>query len=108
MDIKDILKEDLTQNVIKEFGLEQESSEGQAYLIAKLGENIFGRVLLGVHEVLPEAKRPEFEALVEEGDPEKLHAFIYPYIPNFDLFVQQEARKEIDRTTELMQQEGAA
>lgn len=107
MNIKDILKEDLAQAVIKEFGLEGESDEAKAYLIAKLGENIMGRIVLSVHTVLPPKRRPEFEQLLEAGDPAALEKFIYPYIPNFDLFVQQEAQKEIARTKEYMQKAAA-
>lgn len=107
MDIKDLLKDDLAQVVIREFGIESESDEAKAYLIGKLGENIMGRVMLGVHDVLPETKRKEFETLLESGNPAALEKFIYPYIPNFDLFVQEEAQKEISRTKEYMQKAAA-
>ena len=103
MDIKDMLKDDLAQQVIKDFGIENESDEAKAYLIAKLGENIMGRIILEVHNVLPPARRKEFAAHIEKGDPAALEKFIYPYIPNFDLFVQQEAQREMARTKEHMQ-----
>lgn len=107
MDIKDILKEDVAQEIIREFGIEGESDEAQAYLIAKLGENILGRVILEIHGILPAARRSEFQALVERGDPVTLEKFIHPFIPNFDMFVRGEAQKEIVRTKDLMKKQAA-
>lgn len=105
MDIKDILNDEMTQEVLLEFGLENASDDAKARLLAGLGENIMGRIMIEVLKVLPEARRAEFDDLVGRGDPEALEKFIFPYIPNFDLFVQQEAKKEIDRTKEYMRQD---
>lgn len=107
MDLKNILNDEMTRAVLRDFGLENASDEAKARLLAGLGENIMGRVMIEVLKVLPEARRPEFDELIGRGDPEALEKFIFPYIPNFDLFVQQEARKEVDRTKEYMRQEVA-
>ncbi len=104
MDIKDILNDEMTQAVLREFALENASEDERSRFLAGLGENIMGRIMIEVLKVLPEQRRAEFDELVGSGDPEALEKFIYPYIPNFDLFVQQEARKEIDRTKEYTQQ----
>ena len=104
MDIKDILNDEMTQAVLREFALENASEDERSRFLAGLGENIMGRIMIEVLKVLPEQRRAEFDELVGSGGPEALEKFIYPYIPNFDLFVQQEARKEIDRTKEYTQQ----
>ncbi len=105
MDIKDILNDETTQAVLREFSLEDASDDERARFLAGLGENIMGRIMIEVLKILPEPRRAEFDELMGGGDPEALEKFIYPYIPNFDLFVQQEARKEIDRTKEYMQED---
>lgn len=105
MDIKTILNDELSHEVLREFGLESASDEKKARFLEGLGENIMGRIMIEVLKVLPEARRAEFDELIGSGDPAALEKFIFPYIPNFDLFVQQEAKKEIDRTKEYMRQD---
>ena len=104
MDIQTMLTDDFTQKVIREFGIAGESDEAKAYLLAQLGDNIAGRVLLETQKMLPEGKRAEFNALVD-GSPDALVAFLQPYIPDFSQFVQTEAQKEIERTKEYMLEE---
>ncbi len=97
MNLHDLLKDNLTQTLITEFGIEHESDEVKARLIAKIGENIFGRVVLEMLNALPTDKHAGFDALVGNGDPDALKAYLSPYIPDLDLFLREETRKEIER-----------
>ncbi|MEK7628818.1 MAG: DUF5663 domain-containing protein [Patescibacteria group bacterium] len=105
MDINTILKEDMVQALLKEFRLENASSDTQAYFLSRMGQNIVNRLTLETLRVLPEDKRPAFDELVGKGDAEAIQKFIYPYIPNFDQFVQEEVRKEVARTKGFLAEE---
>jgi len=97
MNLHDLLKDDLTQTLITEFGIENESDDVKARLIAKFGENILGRVVLEMLNTLPADKRAGFDTLVGSGDPDALKAYLSPYIPDLDRFLHEETRKETDR-----------
>jgi len=97
-----ILKSDMAQTVIKEFGIEGESEESKAYLIAKLGENILGRIMLEAINNVPNSEHTRYKQLVESGDIQAFQTFILRYIPDFTRFAEQKAREEIARTKSFM------
>lgn len=103
MDLKTLLSDDWAQAALKELNAEQEAPETQAAIIAQLGENVYMRVTAEVVKLLPEEKRFEFAELMDSNQPKALYDFLYPYIPNLDLFVKEEMRKELDATKALMQ-----
>jgi|CXWL01.1.fsa_nt_gi hypothetical protein len=105
MNLQDLLKDEFAQKVIREFGIEGEADETKAQLLAQLGENISGRILLKVSKILPADKRAEFEALVEGDNPEALRHFLSPYVEDFGALAQAEAQKEIERTKAYMLEE---
>ena len=105
MNLSDIPSAELAQQIIREFGLSDESPEVQAYLLSKLADNISGRVLFGVRQLLPEAERAAFDSLIQGDDKQTLMNIIARVVPNFDAFVQTEAEKEIALTKTYMLEE---
>ena len=91
-----MLGSDFAQTLVKEFGIEGESTETQARLVAQIGESVFARIVLEILTILPPDKHAGFDALIGTGDPDALHAYIAPHIPDFDLFVRETAQKEIE------------
>jgi len=105
MDIQNWLKNDFIARSVNAFGISAETAETQAYLVDQLMENISGRVLLETVRMLPEDKRPEFNALAEGNDADAIVRFVTPYIADFSGFVQAEAQKEIEQTRAYMLEE---
>lgn len=105
MDQQSKTLEQLTEGLIEELGIQNESPEAQAYLMEKLGRNIFARITAEVLHIVPEEKHAEFQNLMGSGDMKALHDFLKPHIPNFDMLVQTEARKEIEQVKQFMQEE---
>jgi hypothetical protein len=105
MNIDGILKDDLTQKLIREFGIEGESAETKASLLAQLGENISGRVLLEATKKVPEDQREAFFATIETSDLNSVKQFLQLYVSDFEQFVREEAQKEIERTKTYMHEE---
>ncbi|OHB18504.1 MAG: hypothetical protein A2854_00015 [Parcubacteria group bacterium RIFCSPHIGHO2_01_FULL_56_18] len=97
-----ILGDDFAKSFIHEMGIENESPEAQAHLIASLGENILNRITLEMLKVLPESKYEKFSSLVGAGDMDALRAFLEKHIPALDNFIQKAAKEEYEATKALM------
>lgn len=88
----------LTQEVIKQLGIDKDSREVQEELISMLGENILQRIVIEVAKMLPEEKRPEFDRFFGSGDLDGLRNFLEPHIPNLDRFLKNAAIVEYEAT----------
>ena len=105
MNLQDLLSDTFARKMIQEFGIEEESDETKAYLLARLAENISGRTLFELSKKISPEKSSEFDTLVAGDDVEALGSFLAPYVPDFAQFVQAEAKKEIERTKAYMSEE---
>ena len=89
-------QDEAIQNLAGELGIADLPQEVRDELIAKFGENLMLRLTTEILKILPEAKHEEFSSLIGGGDMQTIHDLVNPFIPNFDIFVQQETRKEIE------------
>ena len=96
--IKEILSDDLTKQIIAELGLEAETPESQADIIAMIGENVLQRVVIEIAKELPEEARQGFEPFIGGGDIPGMREYLLPYIPDLDRFIQRHAAAEFEAT----------
>lgn len=94
--LKKLLGDELTQQIIKEMGIERDSPETQGALLSMLGDRIMQRIVVKIIKKLPASERVKFESLIGEGDILALRTLLHPYIPDVDLFIATEARHEFD------------
>lgn len=90
-----ILSDDFAQHVVRELGLEDDTTEVQAHIISKLGLVIGQRVLIEVFKRIPEGVRDDVEHLIGEGDAHALHSLLSNHIPKLDALIHNEAQKEL-------------
>lgn len=100
--IKQLLGDDFTKSLISDLGLQDDTPEAQAYLLAQLGENIFEQLTLELLSALPESEYEKFKSLTGSGDMQALRVFLEKHIPDLDRFIQEAAKKEYEATKALM------
>lgn len=86
------------QSLITELGIENDTPENQAELLAILGSNATKRVVLALFEALPENLHPDFERFIGGGDMQGLHDFLEEHISDVDELVVKEIRAEFEAT----------
>lgn len=99
---RQLLGDDFTKQVMRDFGIEAESPEAQVYLMSSLGENIIQRITLEVLKIIPESEHEKFGSFIGGGDMNGLRKFLEPYIPDVDEFMQKTAKEEYEATKKLM------
>jgi len=87
---------DFLQNAVRTFGIERESREMQAYLIARLCDNVAAHAYVEAGAKLPPEKRKEFEALLNGTSAEAIERFMFPHIGDIKTFMQSVAQKEME------------
>jgi hypothetical protein len=101
--IQNFLTNNFLRRVIETFGLEKESDEAKALLIARLCKNIAARVQSEVSAKLSPEQQKEFEVLLKGEDTRTIEQFISSHVGDFKKFVQEVAQKEVEKTKVRMQ-----
>ena len=81
--------------LVSELGIAELKPELQNEILSGVGENIVRAVMIAVIEKLPPQAQEQFKKLTEAGDAEGVAALLKANIENPDVFIEQEARKEI-------------
>lgn len=90
------MNEDTRDMLVKDLEIEGLPREAQDEIIIKMGENLIKAVTIAVIDKVPVEERSAFEKVGKTGDQEKVREFLSPYIPNFDQFMSDVAREEIN------------
>ncbi len=104
-DIRAILKDEMTQALINDLGIQGETPEAQAALIAQLGDNIMGRVMVEILDTVPADKHEALAQALESGDLQMIESTIAPHVPDKDVdaFIRGKVKAEIEETKKLME-----
>jgi hypothetical protein len=86
-----LLGDDFTKGIVRDLGIENESSEIQAKVVDRLGQAIFERIVLEVLKVLPPSEHDAFESFMGNGDFAGLQAFLQEKVPDGESLVQKAA-----------------
>lgn len=87
--------DDINDALIKDLGLEGIPKDVQDEVIARVGENILGKITVTIVEKISPAARQEFDSISEAGDSERMKMFLNAQIPDFDNFVKSEVHKSV-------------
>ena len=90
-----LLGTDFGEALAKEFGIENDTKEAQAELLAAVGQHVFERVVFEILTALPKSAHPQFEALIGSQDFKALNALLHEHIADPDAFIAREAKKEL-------------
>ena len=80
--------EQLKADLVKEFGLETMPEARQQELLDMMTETVMKQIFLALGEKMGDDGADEFEALMKEGDQEKIEACIKRFVPDPDAFVK--------------------
>ena len=80
--------EQLKADLVKEFGLETLPEAKQQELLDMMTETVMKQIFLALGEKMGDDGADEFEALMKEGNQEKIEAFIKRFVPDPDAFVK--------------------
>lgn len=80
--------EQLKADLVKEFGLESLPEAKQQELLDIMTETVMKQIFLALGEKMGDDGADEFEALMKEGNQEKIEAFIKRFVPDPDAFVK--------------------
>ena len=94
----------LSQNIIKDLGLDTLPPERQMQVLLGIGRVIQQNIILRVLELLPEEAKDEFDKLLAEkmNDEEAVLGFLRSKIPNLDQIVEEEISKFKEESAELL------
>lgn len=94
----------LTQNIVKELGLEALSEDKQVEILEKIGQIIFQSVLIRVMDIMSEEDKDEFDELlgVKADDTEAVLGFLQGKVPNLDEIVKEEVIKFKTETLDII------
>lgn len=95
------MQDEMTKLIAADLGIADLPVEEQQQLIAQFGEVALKAATIAVIEKLPEAKRSEFAALAEAGDPEALRVFLDAEVPEHEGLAKAAVAEEISRFKEL-------
>lgn len=103
-DIRAILKDEMTQSLINDLGIQNETPEAQAELLAQLGDNIMSRMMVEILDAVPADKHDTLATALESGDLQTIESTIAPHVPNNDVdaFIRGKVKAEIAETKALM------
>lgn len=79
--------EQLKTDLAKEFGLENLPADKQQELLDLMTETVMKQIFLALGEKIGDDGADEFDAILKEGDQEKIETFIKRYVPDPDAFV---------------------
>ena len=94
----------LTQNIVKELGLDNLPEDKQLEILEKIGSIIFQSVLLRTLDIMSEENKDEFEKLLSEkaDDPDIVLKFMQNKVPNLDDIVKEEVVKFKTETLDII------
>lgn len=94
----------LTQNIVKELGLDNLPEDKQLEILEKIGSIIFQSVLLRTLDIMSEEDKDEFEKLLSEkaDDPDIVLKFMQNKVPNLDDIVKEEVVKFKTETLDII------
>ena len=90
-----ILKDEITQSVLRVFGIHDASTDEQIDFLVRIGYAVENRVLLEIIKKIPADERPSFQKIIEKGAMEELVAFLNSHIENVDEFIGRAVEKEV-------------
>lgn len=96
--IEEILGDEYTKNIVQELGLQNNSPDEQANIIALLGENIFKRVMLEIFTALPKEHHDKLESYLGSQDVLGMRKFLLQHIPDLDKLIRHHAEVEYEST----------
>jgi hypothetical protein len=98
----------LTQNIVKELGLDNLPEDKQVEILEKIGQIIFQSVLIRVLTVMNEEDKDEFDKLLSEkaNDSDAVLQFLQAKVPELDEIVKDEVVKFKQETLEIMKKVG--
>jgi len=91
------------EDIIKEFGLENFSSEEQAEFIKDIGENLKLRVGMKFAEIMSDDQLEQFQAVMDSDDDEAATKWLVANVPNYAQLVADEMqaiKSEIQHTVD--------
>lgn len=90
------MKNALSKEIIKEWGLESLPQEKQLEMVERIGRIIYQAVLVRTLDILSEKDQDEFDALLDQDTttPDEVLAFLQKKIPTFEQIMLEE-RKSI-------------
>ena len=82
----------LSKDIIKEWGLENLSTEKQMDLVDRIGKMMYQAILVRSLDILSEKEQTEFDLLLDEDNttPDHVLSFLQKKIPTFDKLVLDE------------------
>lgn len=85
----------LSQDIVKEWGLQGLSSEKQLDFVERIGKMMYQAILVKSLDILSEKEQIEFDLLLDEDTttPQTVLDFLKSKIPTFELLVQDERYK---------------
>ena len=84
----------LSQDIIKEWGLQNLPSEKQEEMVERIGKILYQAILVRALDILSEKEQVEFDLLLDEDTttPDDVLGFLQKKIPTFDLMVLEERK----------------
>lgn len=94
----------LQANIIKQIGIDQLPPERQEEILLKIGEVIFGNIMLRVVEILGDEDKTQLDKLLSEqkDDGEPVLQFLQTKIPELDQIVADEVAQFKQESVDLM------
>ncbi len=85
----------LSQDVIREWGLQSLKPEKQAEMADRIGRLMYQAVLVRALDILSDKEQTEFDLLLEEDSttPNEVLAFLQSKIPTFEQLANEERNK---------------
>lgn len=94
-------KADLQATISEELDLEDFSEDEQGEIIAKLGEFIIRRAYSAILDELSDDEKEELSERMNDGDRQKVLAFIFEKVPHAQLLVKNAATQTIEEFQSL-------
>lgn len=80
--------EQVREELVKVFNMETLSEERRQDLLDTMTETVMKQIFLAIGEKIGDDGADEFDAILAEGDQEKMQVFLSQYIPDPDAFVR--------------------
>ncbi|MEK7509463.1 MAG: hypothetical protein AAB605_02005 [Patescibacteria group bacterium] len=101
----EMITDEHVQGLMKDFGLENDTPEGQAEILDVIGETLMSRVVLEILKRLPPEEQPKLEKYFGSGDLKGLMAFLAPHIPDVERFINETVMNELASIREDMKRQ---
>lgn len=96
-----INQNEINGSLIEDLGLAGFPKDVQDEMLSRISENILKRVTIAIMNAISPSARPEFDAISQAGDSDRMRAFLNAQIPDLDSFVKEEVRKGVAEFKEL-------